>query len=422
MAKATKTEGSFKVKKSLKQKAKEAEAAKEAPAQTGPASITEDGDIKLDLTKKPEQDADTKQEATDVVDDKQAEPVQEVEEKVSQQPEPVQDDAPAEKEESVEEEESALEEITEEEKEQITQEVTEQLTEEVTEAIAEQKETGVELPENIQKVVDFINETGGSLQDYVKLNTDYDALNEDQLLAEYYQTSKPHLNIEEVNFLMQDKFAINEEEDSEKDIKKKQIARKEELANAKQYLDNLKSQYYAEIKGGSKLLPEQKKAVDFFNRYTKENEEAVKVAKKQTDAFLNKTNQVFNDQFKGFDYTVGDKKYRFKIKDANKVKDSQSDINNFVKKFLDKDNTMSDAAGYHKSLFTAMNADQVAQHFYEQGKADALKDSIAKSKNVTMGARGVHEDVKAPGGWSVKSVDSGPADSKLRIKTFKNIK
>lgn len=419
MAKATKTEGSFKVKKSLKQKAKEAEATKEAPAEikepTGPASITEDGDIKLDFTKKPEQDADTKQEATDVVDDKQAEPVQEVEKEIPQQPEPVQNEEPV-------QEESVLEEITEEQKEEITQEVTEQLTEDVAEAIAEQKESGIELPENIQKVVDFVNETGGSLEDYVKLNTDYDSLNENQLLAEYYQTSKPHLDLDEVNFLMEDKFSYDEDADDANEIKKKKIARKEELANAKKYLDNLKSQYYAEIKGGSKLLPEQKKAVDFFNRYTKENEEAVKVAKKQTDAFLNKTNQVFNDQFKGFDYTVGDKKYRFKIKDANKVKDSQSDINNFVKKFLDKDNTMSDAAGYHKSLFTAMNADQVAQHFYEQGKADALKDSIAKSKNVNMGARGVHQDVKAPGGWSVKSVDSGPADSKLRIKTFKNIK
>jgi hypothetical protein len=411
----TKQEGSFKIKKTIKQKQKEAEAAKGAPVevkeQTGPASLADDGTIKVDLSKKPEENADTKQEAADVVTDKQPEPVQKVEEEVPQQPEPVQTEEPV-------AEESILEEVTEEDIKEIAQEV----KEDVVEAIEEAKETGKPLPENIQKVVNFIEETGGSLEDYVKLNTDYDSLNENQLLSEYYQTSKPHLDREEIDFLMEDKFAFNEEDDDERDIRKKKIARKEELADAKKYLDNLKSQYYAEIKGGSNLLPEQKKAVDFFNRYTKENEEAVKASDKQTKTFLNKTDQVFNDNFKGFDYNVGDKKYRFKVKDANKVKDNQSDINNFIKKFLNEDNTMSDAKGYHKSLFTAMNADNVAQHFYEQGKADALKDSISKSKNVKMGARSVHEDVKSPAGWSVKSVDSGAADSKLRIKTFKHTK
>jgi len=417
MAKAQKTEGSFKIKNT--KKAKEAEV-KEAPAQTGPAVINEEtGNIKLDLTKKPEQDADTKQEATNVVDDKQAEPVQEVEKEIPQQPEPVQ------AEESVPEkpvEETVLEEITEEKKEEITQEVTQELKEDVAEAIAEQKESGIELPENIQKVVDFVNETGGSLEDYVKLNTDYDSLNENQLLAEYYQTSKPHLDRDEINFIMEDKFSYNEDEDDEKDIRKKKIARKEELANAKNYLDGLKSKYYAEIKGGSKLLPEQQKAVEFFNRYNKEQKEQSSVAKKQTDAFLNKTNQVFNDEFKGFEYNVGDKKYRFNVKDANKVKDSQSDINNFVKKFLNENNEMSDASGYHKSLFTAMNPDQVAKHFYEQGKADAIKDSTTKAKNVKMGARGVHSDVKTANGWNVRSVGSGNDSSKLKIKTFKHLK
>ncbi|MAJ16254.1 MAG: hypothetical protein CMO51_04300 [Verrucomicrobiales bacterium] len=417
MAKAQKTEGSFKIKNT--KKAKEAEV-KETPEQTGPAVINEEtGNIKLDLTKKPEQDADTKQEATNVVDDKQAEPVQEVEKEIPQQPEPVQ------AEESVPEkpvEETVLEEITEEKKEEITQEVTQELKEDVAEAIAEQKESGIELPENIQKVVNFVNETGGSLEDYVKLNTDYDSLNENQLLAEYYQTSKPHLDRDEINFIMEDKFSYNEDEDDEKDIRKKKIARKEELANAKNYLDGLKSKYYAEIKGGSKLLPDQQKAVEFFNRYNKEQKEQSSIAKKQTDAFLNKTNQVFNDNFKGFEYNVGDKKYRFNVKDANKVKDSQSDINNFVKKFLNENNEMSDASGYHKSLFTAMNPDQVAKHFYEQGKADAIKDSTTKAKNVTMGARGVHSDVKTANGWNVRSVVSEGDSTKLKIKSFKHLK
>jgi len=116
------------------------------------------------------------------------------------------------------------------------------------------------------------------------------------------------------------------------------------------------------------------------------------------------------------------KKYRFKVKDANSVKENQSDINNFVKKFLNEKNEMSDAKGYHKGLFTAMNADSIANHFYEQGKADAMKDSMAKSKNVQMGARGVHQEVKTANGFTVRSVDSGSADSKLRIKTFKHLK
>ena len=222
---------------------------------------------------------------------------------------------------------------------------------------------------------------------------------------------------------MDENFAYDEDVDEDRDVIKKKIARKEELSKAKTYLDNLKSQYYEEIKGGSKLAPEQKKAVDFFDRYTKENELATKTAEKQTNAFLDKTGKLFNKDFKGFDYSVGDKKYRFKVKDAETVKNTQSDINNFVKKFLNEDGEMSDASGYHKSLFTAMNADSVAQHFYEQGKADAMKDSVSNSKNIKMGARGVHEDVKPNnGGWSVRSVDSGGDSSKLKIKSFKHLK
>ena len=221
---------------------------------------------------------------------------------------------------------------------------------------------------------------------------------------------------------MEDKFAFDEDIDEERDIRRKKLAKREELAKAKSHLDGLKSKYYEEIKGGSRLAPEQKKAVDFFNRYTKENEAATQIAEKQANVFLNKTDKVFNDDFKGFDYQVGDKKYRFKVKDAPKVKETQSDINNFVKKFLNENNEMSDAKGYHKGIFTAMNADSIANHFYEQGKADAMKTSISKSKNVQMGARGVHNEVKAPGGWGLRAVDSGDSGSKLKIKSFKHIK
>jgi hypothetical protein len=269
-----------------------------------------------------------------------------------------------------------VEEVTEEE----VEEQVEELVEEVEEAVAEAEATGKPLPENIQKLMDFMEETGGDLEDYVRLNQDYSDMEDSIALQEYYRATKPHLTEEERKFLMDENFSYNQEFDDEKEIRKKKIALKEQVAEAKAYLDGQKSKYYEEIKAGSKLTNEQQKAVDFFNRYNKESEEQKIVAEKQHRTFLNKTNQLFNDKFKGFEYKVGDKKFRFNVKNAQDVKDTQSDINNFVKKFLDESNTMSDAKGYHKSLFTAMNPDAIAQHFYEQGKADALKESIAKFK------------------------------------------
>jgi hypothetical protein len=317
--------------------------------------------------------------------------------------------------ESVHVEESVIEEITDEE----VTEVAEDLQEDIQEAIAEQRESGVDLPENIQKVVEFMNETGGSLEDYVKLNTDYASLDEGQLLREYYESTKPHLDAEEIDFLMEDNFSYDEDMDEDRDIRRKKLARKEELAKAKGHLDGLKGKYYQEIKAGSKLNPEQKNAVDFFNRYKQDNEEATKIADKQKSAFNNKTEQVFSKDFKGFDFSVGEKKFRFKVNNADQVKESQSDITNFVKKFLNDKNEMSDAAGYHKSLYTAMNADAIANHFYEQGKSDAIKGSMAKAKNIDMDPRGTHENVVASNGWSVKSISGGQSSSKLRIKSRK---
>ena len=202
-------------------------------------------------------------------------------------------------------------------------------------------------------------------------------------MVEYYQNTRPHLDPSEINFLIEDKFSIDEDVEDEKQIKRKKLARKEELANAKNHLSGLKTKYYEEIKGGSRLTSEQQKAVDFFNRYNKDKEDV----EKQTQTFNNKTNQVFNDSFKGFEYKVGDKRFRFNVKNPNEVKESQSNINNLVKKFLNKKNQMEDAAGYHKSLFTAMNPDAIASHFYEQGKADAMKQSIATTKNISMDPR-----------------------------------
>ena len=312
-------------------------------------------------------------------------------------------------------EQPVLQEITEEE---VVEQV-ETIAEEIEQAVVEQQ-LGNPLPENIQKVVDFIEETGGSLDDYVRLNQDYSSLDETQLLREFYENTKPHLDREDIDFLMEDNFAYDEDIDEDRDIRRKKLARREELQKAKTHLDGMKSKYYEEIKAGSKLSPDQKNAVDFFNRYTKESEEANKTAELSAQTFLQKTDQVFNESFKGFDYSVGDKKYRFNVKDSSGIKETQSDINNFVKKFLNKDNQMSDAKGYHKSLFTAMNADAVANHFYEQGKADAMKDSMKRTKNVDMSPRGAHEKVAASNGWSIRAVPSdNTSSSKLKIRNVK---
>jgi len=292
-----------------------------------------------------------------------------------------------------------------------------QLEDAVEEAVAESNETGAELPENIQKVVDFMNDTGGSLDDYVKLNQDYSKLNETQLLREYYETTKPHLDKEDIELLMED-FSYDETLDDEKEVRKAKIAFKEEVAKAKSHLEGMKEKYYEDIKAGSRLTDDQKKAVDFFNRYNKEQKETSLVAEKQKKIFLNQTDSVFSNDFKGFDYQVGDKKYRFNVKNATEVKETQSDINNFIKKFLNENNEMSDAKGYHKSLFTAMNPDMVAKHFYEQGKADAMKESMARTKNVDMAPRGTHEQVTSSSGWTVKAIN-GEDTSKLRIKIKK---
>ncbi len=314
-----------------------------------------------------------------------------------------------------EESQSILQEITNEEVEEKVEEVQEQ----VEQAIATQ-EPGVDLPENIQKVVDFINDTGGSLKDYVNLNTDYSSLNEDQLLREYYENTKPHLDSEEIGFVMEDKFHFDEDMDEERDIRRKKLARKEELAKAKNHLEGLKGKYYEEIKAGSRLSPEQKKAVDFFDRYNQDSEKLTVDREKQTSIFNDKTEKLFSNEFKGFDFEVGEKKFRYKVNDVEGVKSKQGDISNFVKKFLNDKNEMADAKGYHKSLFTAMNPDAIANHFYEQGKADAMKTSIEKSKNIDMSPRGTHENVKPPNGWSVKSVPGKfESATKLRIKKRK---
>ena len=295
----------------------------------------------------------------------------------------------------------------------VVEEITnEEVTETIEETIVESIETGRKLPENIEKLVNFMEDTGGDLNDYLTLNQDYSELDNHTLLKEYYRSTKPHLSEDEVDFIMEDTFAYDEEMDEDREVKRKKLAMKEQVAEAKLHLESVKSKYYEDIKSGSKLTDEQRDAVKFFSEHNERSE----TNQKMSDIFRSKTENVFNDKFKGFEYNVGDRKFRFNVKDTDKVKTTQSDINNFIGKFLDKDEVMEDAKGYHKGLFTAMNPDQVASHFYEQGKADALKDSFAKSKNVNMDPRQAHVENVNTSGFTARVLNDDAPDFKFKIK------
>ena len=351
--------------------------------------------VNLDKPIKPE-DNETKKDNADnsgvVAEPKNAEPTQEQKE--------IQPEA------ETQEETAVLEEIVN------TEEKVEEVKEQVEEAIAKTEVTGEPLPESVQKLVEFMNDTGGDLNDYVKLNQDYSKLDNQDLLFEYYKQTKPHLNNEEINFMMEDQFSYDEDDNTEIEIRRKKLALKEQVANARNHLDGLKSKYYEEIKSGSKLTSEQQEAINFYNK----SQEKIERQKKESTDFLNRTNRFFGDQFKGFEYNVGEKSFRFNVSDKERVKQHQSNINNFTKKFLDKNNNMVDEAGYHKSLFTANNADAIAKHFYEQGRADALKDSIAKSKNINMDPRQELTNNFDSGGFKVKVLGDNSSDFKFKIK------
>jgi hypothetical protein len=295
---------------------------------------------------------------------------------------------------------SVIEEVSDEEVKP-TEEV-----KEVKQEVVEQKS----LPENIEKLVSFMEETGGTVDDYVRLNADYSSVDNNTLVREYYKQTRPHLDYDDVSLLLED-FSYDEELDDEKEIRKKKIAFKEEVGKAKNFLEDLKGKYYDEIKLRPGVTQEQQKAMDFFNRY---NEEQSAVKQMHND-FVDRTNNFLTDDFKGFDFTVGDKKFRYGIKNPKQVADAQSDITNFIGKFLDKENKISDLSGYHKALYAARNADTLAQHFYEQGKADAVKDVMAKSKNISTEPRKTSSGEVFVNGLRVKAI-SGVDSSKLKVK------
>ena len=317
-----------------------------------------------------------------------------------------------------EENELALEEVIEEEtKEEPKKEPQEELKEnEVVPQAEVQNE--INIPDNIHDLVQFMNETGGTVEDFVNLNKDYASYDTDAIIKEYYNKTKPHLDTEEVNFLIEDRFSYDEEIDDPKEIKRKQVAYKEQVAEAKEYLEGQKNKYYKEVKINGNLSREQQKAVDFFNRYNTEQQEIARQQTQATDQFKAKTNQVFNQEFKGFDFKINDKKFRYNLKDVENVKNTQMDIMNIVGSYLDDNNKLSDGYGYHKALFAAKNADNIANHFYQLGKTEAIKEISTESKNINMDPRQVNSGTVESGGVKVRAI-SGDDSSKLRIKLKK---
>ena len=316
--------------------------------------------------------------------------------------------------ETITEEKVIIEEIIEEpvKEEEIVEigEKTETHSQEISDPIT----PDITLPENIEKVVDFMKETGGTLEDYVRLNADYSNVDNDTLLREYYKQAKSHLDSSEINFMIEDNFSFDEEVDEEREVRKKKLAYKEEVAKAKGHLEGLKSKYYEEIKLRPGVTQDQKKATDFFNRYNEEQG----VAQQQHEDFKSNTKEYFTNEFKGFEFKVGEKKFRYGVKNVNDVADSQSNINNTIGKFLDNKGNVEDVQGYHKAMYAADNADTIAQHFYEQGKSDAIRNIAAKSNNVDTSPRTRAPEDVFVGGFKVKAV-SGLDSSKLKIKTRK---
>jgi hypothetical protein len=370
--------------------------------------LQEDGVYKVNLDKPPttKEDAIQEQETKSVSVGDGAEDSPEVDEQVREQDT---------KEETKEEEvidDSPLQLVNDEQQEEVKQEEQKEAQQETQQEV-KQEEPKVVLPENVEKLVQFMEETGGTVEDYVNLNRDISKMDNTTLLREYYKNTKPHLDAEDVDFLFNKNFAYDEEADDPSEIKAKQLAFKEELYNAQNYFNSSREKYYADLKlrKQESVAPEYAEAMEYYNNSKQQSEEYNNLQKE----FIEKTNKVFNDNFKGFDFKVGENKYRFKVDNTEKVKQYQSDISNFINEFLGDDGAVADAQGYHKALFAAKNADKIANHFYEQGRADAVKEAAKQAKNINMDPRSDNSTIKTEYGDKIRVV-SGNSSDKLRIK------
>jgi hypothetical protein len=281
-----------------------------------------------------------------------------------------------------------------------------------------QKEQNEELPEDVATFLKYKKETGRGLNDFISLNKNYDEVPEDQLLAEYYLDTQPHLDKDDVAFKLNNSFGTDEYSE-EAEIKSKQIAKKEELAKARKYFNDQKSQYQTPVEStGPWVSEEDKKNYEAYKTKSQENEDSLELGKKKSAFFSEKTNELFNDSFEGFKFNVNDSEYVYKPAEASKLKETQSDINNFIGMHLNEDGYVADAESYHKSLAVAMNPEAFAKYFYEQGKADAVTEDAKKSKNIDMGKVRSAPETVSSGGMKITAVDNSHGNG-LKIRSKK---
>jgi len=319
-----------------------------------------------------------------------------------------------------------------EDKEQVTEEVVEQDTElseekvlkflgdrygrEITsfDDLVTEKEVTPEMPEDVAAYLKYKKETGRGIDDYVRLNRDFDSMNEDALLKEYYKATEDGLDSDDINIMMED-FSYDEDLDDESEVKKKKLAKKKILSKAKKYFEKQKEYYKQPLESSGGLTAEQEEELGAYRKYI----ESAKTHKEETERrqtwFTEKTDQLFNSEFKGFEFKLDDKNVTFNPGSADELKKTQSNPMNFISKYLDDTGLLKDSVGYHKALAVAMNPEKFAKFFYEQGKSEATEDVMRKTKNVNMGERRTPE-VTSKGGMKIRAM-SEPSSRGLKIKS-----
>ena len=283
----------------------------------------------------------------------------------------------------------------------------------------DERESNDDLPEDVNAFLKFKKETGRGIEDFIAVNKDYDKANPDDLLYDYWKQTKPHLDNEDIDFEMDSKFGFDEEIDEEDEVRRRKIAKKEELVKAKEYFGKQKEQYQMPLESRAEGVPDaEKEGYEAYRKYVEESKGLQDVSEKKRKIFEEETGKVFNKDFEGFKFAVEGKDLLYKPAEADKLRDSQSDINNFITSHLDDEGVIKDAAAYHRSIAVAMNPESFAKFFYEQGKADAVDDYSKESKNIDMNVRSAPEAL-SKGGFKVTAL-SEDHGNRLRIKSPKN--
>jgi len=282
-----------------------------------------------------------------------------------------------------------------------------------------EKESAPELPEDVSMYLKYKQETGRGIEDFYKTQRDFDTMDDDSLIAEYIAYNEEGLDAIDIQDIMDDKFGFDEELDEPKDIKRKKLSKKRELAKARKFLNEQKDKYKVPLESsGDGLSADQQENLDAYKKYIDESNTIKEAAEKRYDYFLTKTKEVFNSDFKGFDFTLGENKYTYKPGTFEELSNTQSDINNFVKKYTDENGLMKDAAGYHKALAVAMNPEKFAQYFFDQGVSSAVDNVTKKSKNINMEMR-QSPQVTIKDGRKIRSIGNQSSGRGLKIRSIK---